>query len=150
MTSFSVAGGRGQLSPQPSVPARPPAGTGPAGDRYGRAPYGFVVEGVNVSVLLYVPVRRASPAPMACLKATATGSLLTGPAQVSSGVGLEEPPTAVGVPPVAVGLVAAARSGCGSAKVPLTRWPVAVADASATVSAASPALLITLAVMLAS
>ena len=44
------------------------------------APYGFVVESVNVSVLLYVPVRRASPAPMACLKATVTGSLLTGPA----------------------------------------------------------------------
>ena len=42
--------------------------------------YGFVVESVNVSVLLYVPVRRASLAPMACLKATDTGSLLTGPA----------------------------------------------------------------------
>ena len=26
------------------------------------APYGFVVESVNVSVLLYVPVRGASPA----------------------------------------------------------------------------------------
>ena len=57
------------------------------------APYGFVVESVNVSVLLYVPVRRASPAPMACLKATVTGSLLTGPGQVSSEVGLAEPPT---------------------------------------------------------
>ena len=44
------------------------------------APYGFVVESVNVSVLLYVPVRRASLAPMACLKATVAGSLLTGPA----------------------------------------------------------------------
>ena len=57
------------------------------------APYGFVVESVNVSVLLYVPVRRASPAPMACLKATVTGSLLTGPGQVSRVVGLAEPPT---------------------------------------------------------
>ena len=63
------------------------------------APYGFVVESVNVSVLLYVPVRRASPAPMACLKATVTGSLLTGPDQVSSEVGLAEPPTAASAAP---------------------------------------------------
>src|SRR4051795_534201 len=84
------------------------------------ARYGVVVESVNVSVLLYVPVRRASPEPMACLKATVTGSLLTGPAQVSKGVGLAEPPTAVGALPVAVGLVAEARSGCGSENAPLT------------------------------
>jgi len=41
--------------------------------------YGFVVDNVNVSVLLYVPVRSASFAPMCCLNATATGSLLIGP-----------------------------------------------------------------------
>jgi hypothetical protein len=51
------------------------------------APYGFVVESVNVSVVLHVPVRWASLAPMACLKATDTGSLLTGPESVSSEVG---------------------------------------------------------------
>ena len=80
-TSSSVVGGRGQLS-SPKVACladHPPAGAGGWSART-VAPYGFVVESVNVSVLLYVPVRRASPAPMACLKATVTGSLLTGPA----------------------------------------------------------------------
>jgi hypothetical protein len=78
---FSVAGGRGQLSSakvgcltdHPPTDSRRVIGADVA-------PYGFVVESVNVSVLLYVPVRRASLAPMACLKATDTGSLLTGPA----------------------------------------------------------------------
>ena len=41
--------------------------------------YGFVVDRVNVSVLLYVPVRSASLAPIDCLNATVTESLLIGP-----------------------------------------------------------------------
>src|ERR1700755_3636992 len=88
------------------------------------APYGFVVESVNVSVLLYVPVRKASEAPMACLKATVTASLLTGPVQVSSVVGWPEPPTfAAAGPAPAAGLEPEARSGCGSAKAPFTSLP---------------------------
>jgi len=66
-------------SPYEGLADHPPAGAGGWSKRI-VAPYGFVVESVNVSVLLYVPVRRASLAPMACLKATDTGSLLTGPA----------------------------------------------------------------------
>ena len=80
-TSSSVVGGRGQI-PSPKVACltdHPPAESRRVIGADG-APYGFVVESVNVSVLLYVPVRRASLAPMACLKATVTGSLLTGPA----------------------------------------------------------------------
>ena len=42
--------------------------------------YGVVVDRVNVSVLLYVPVRSASLAPIACLNVIATASLETGPA----------------------------------------------------------------------
>src|SRR3954454_2436481 len=91
----------------------PPAGAGGWSERTG-ARYGFVVESVNVSVLLYVPVRRASPEPMACLKATVTGSLLTGPDQVSKAVGLADPPTGAGAEPLAAGLLAPARRDCGS------------------------------------
>ena len=40
--------------------------------------YGVVVESVNVSVLLYVPVRRGSVAPIACLNVIVTGSFETG------------------------------------------------------------------------
>ena len=42
--------------------------------------YGVVVESVNVSVLLYVPVRRASLAPIACLNVTVTESFEIGAA----------------------------------------------------------------------
>ena len=42
--------------------------------------YGVVVDRVNVSVLLYVPVRSASLAPIACLNLIVTGSLEIGPA----------------------------------------------------------------------
>jgi MFS family permease len=41
--------------------------------------YGVVVDRVNVSVLLYAPVRSASLAPIACLNPIATESLDTGP-----------------------------------------------------------------------
>jgi hypothetical protein len=40
-------------------------------------------------------------------------------------------------------------SACGSENVPLTRWPVAVALGSATLSVASPAVEMTVAVVLA-
>jgi hypothetical protein len=85
VTSEQIQRSRGSRSaflpegPGACLTDHPPTGK-PAGDRRGRSlSYGFVVESVNVSVLLYVPVRRASLAPMACLKATDTGSLLTGP-----------------------------------------------------------------------
>ena len=65
--------------------------------------------------------------------------------------GAAEPPTpplsAPPVPPPA--LVALTFSGCGSENVPLTRWPVAFALGSATLSVASPALEMTFAVVVA-
>ena len=42
--------------------------------------HGAVVDNVNVSVLLYVPVLSGSDAPIVCLKRTVSVSLLTGPA----------------------------------------------------------------------
>src|SRR3954453_12185042 len=81
-----------------SLTDHPPAEAGGGSERT-LAPYGVVVESVNVSVLLYVPVRKASEAPMACLKATATGSLLTGALQVSRVVGVAEPPTGAAAAP---------------------------------------------------
>ena len=66
-------------------------------------------------------------------------------------MGLAEPPTGARVPPPEpAGLVAEARNACGSEKAPFTRWPVAVADGSATDSAALAAVLITFADVLAS
>ena len=50
-----------------------------AGRIEGSDRYGWVVESVNVSVLLYVPVRSASLAPTACENASVTLSLLFGP-----------------------------------------------------------------------
>ena len=41
--------------------------------------HGVVVDSVNVSVLLYAPVRSASLAPIDCLKPIVATSLLTGP-----------------------------------------------------------------------
>ena len=63
-------------------------------------------------------------APMCCLNAIVTGSLETGAVQVA--------------------LLKETSSGEGSANAPLVRWP-----GSLTVSAASPAVLITFAVVLA-
>ena len=55
------------------------------------ASYGVVVDSVNVSVLEYEPVRRASLAPIAWLKPSVTASLEIGAAHVSrfSGEALE-------------------------------------------------------------
>ena len=47
--------------------------------RQHRAAYGVVVERVNVSVLLYVPVRSASLAAIDCRNCSVTASLLIGP-----------------------------------------------------------------------
>ena len=73
-----------------------------------------------MSVLLYVPVRSASLAPIACLKEIVTWSLETGAVQADF-----EKDTC---------------SGCASVKVPLASRP-----GSDTLSAASPAVEITLA-----
>src|SRR4051812_39895043 len=107
--------------------------------------YGLVVESVNVSVLLYVPVLSASPEFTRCLNSSATGSLDTGALQVSRFSGLAEEPTLLNAVPVVPALVPRAWSGCGSENAPLTRWPVAVEDGSATLKSASPAVEITLA-----
>ncbi len=47
--------------------------------REGASGYGLVVDRVNVSVLLYVPVRSASLAPIVCWNDSVSGSLATGP-----------------------------------------------------------------------
>src|SRR3954464_1333613 len=44
-----------------------------------RTGYGVVVDSVNVSVLLYAPVRSGSSAPIGCLSAIVTASLAAGP-----------------------------------------------------------------------
>src|SRR3954470_17002128 len=76
-----------------------------------------------------------------------TGSLETGPPYVSRVVGADEPPTSASARPVPAGLAATAWRACGSANAPFTRWPVAVEDGSATLSVASPAVEMTLAVV---
>ena len=84
---------------------------------------------VNVRVLLYEPVRRASLAPIACLNVTGTFSLDVGPVQV-----LTTPRPC---------------SGCGIANAPLTSLPVLDELGSATVSVASPAVDVTVASVMA-
>src|SRR4051812_35105292 len=74
-------------------------------------------------------------------KITEICSRLTGPGQPSSASGV--PDTATKSPP------ADARSGSASANAPLTRWPGAVALGSTTESVASPAVEVTVAVVLA-
>ena len=81
-----------------------------------------MVESVKVSVFAYAPVRSASVAPTCCLNAIVTGSLATGPVQVD--------------------FEKLTSSGDGSANAPFIRWP-----GSDTVSAASPAEEMTLAVV---
>ena len=90
-------------------------------------------------------MRSASLAPIDCVKSTWTESLETGLFQVTrlSGEPLTEPAPA----DVPSGLVPTAFSAVGSENVPLTRWPGAVVLGSATVSAASPAVEMTFAVV---
>src|SRR3712207_1305774 len=71
---------------------------------------------------------------MDCLNSIAAPSLLTGPLYVFTVEGRTEP---------------LARKGWASANAPLTRWPEAVVLGSLTVSAAQPAVEMTLAVVLA-
>ncbi len=80
---------------------------------------------VNVSVLLYVPVRSGSLAAIDCLNVTGTTSLEVGAAHV-----LTTPRPC---------------SGVVRAKAPLTRRPVALVLGSATLSVASPAVEMTVA-----
>src|SRR5689334_7115637 len=110
---------------QRSVSGGPSTGA-PAGAPVGR-PYGVVVDRVNVSVLLYVPVRSGSLAAIDCLKVIGTDSLEVGADQV-----LTTPRPC---------------SGDASAKLPLTSLPVLVGLGSATLSVASPAVEMTVAVV---
>ena len=84
---------------------------------------------VNVSVLLYAPVRSGSLAAIDCVKVTGTDWLEVGAAHVLM---VPRPP-----------------SGLARANVPLTRRPVAVGLGSATESVASPAVETTVAVVVA-
>ena len=118
--------------------------------RSGGGAYGVVVESVNVSVLLYVPVRRASVEPIACWNCRDTWSLDAGPVYVSRLSGVAAEPTGAYVVAVLAAFRARAWSGCGSENVPLTRWPVFVLLVSATLRVASPAVEITFAVVEAS
>src|SRR5689334_12730953 len=90
-------------------------------------PYGWVVDSVNVRVLLYVPVRSASLASTCCWNCRLTGSLETGPWYASRAVGFADPPTGANAKPSPAGLLAFACSADGSENPPLTRCPVAVA-----------------------
>src|SRR5689334_2360731 len=83
-------------------------------------------------------------------KSSDTASLDTGPLQVSRFSGLAEEPTLLNAVPWLSALRARAVSGSGRLNEPLTRWPVAVLDGSATLSSASPAVEITFAVPVAS
>ena len=86
----------------------------------------MVVDSVNVSVFEYAPVRSASLAPIGCLNAMSTRSFDVGPVHVD--------------------FENATCSGCGRVNAPLVRN----AGCGATDSVASPAVEMTLAVVLAS
>ena len=79
---------------------------------------------MKTSVFAYAPVRSASVAAIGWVKVIVDVPLETGPAQV-------------------LGVIATC-SGCGRAKAPLVKWP-----GSLVVSAASPAVLVIVAVVLA-
>ena len=69
-----------------------------------------------------------------------------------AGVGEQRPRpagSAAGAAPVPAGLAALASSGDGSANAPLTRWPGRAVSGSVTLSAASPAVETTFAVVVA-
>src|SRR3954471_483866 len=98
---------------------------GPAPGRAGpQRRHGVVVESVNVSVFEYGPVRSASVAPMCWRNVIATPALETGPVHAAGAI--------------------STRSASGSENAPFVRWP-----GSDTESAASPAVEITFAVVVA-
>ena len=77
-TAEAVAPGEGLDEPCARGGNEPPgAGRAEPGRRQPR--YGVVVDKVNVSVLLYAPVRSGWLAAMCCRNPTVTASLLTGP-----------------------------------------------------------------------
>ena len=92
-------------------------------------------------------MRSASVALISWLKPSVTRSLDTGPFHVSRVSGEAEEPTLAYVVSVLAALRARAWSGSGSEKAPLTRWPLATELVSAMLSVASPAVLMTLAVV---
>ena len=102
------------------------------------ASYGLVVLSVNVSVLLYVPVRSGSLAPMACLKPIGTTSLDTGAAYVFSVSGEALIAANALVPPWAW-------SGCGERERPVDQVARVGRAVSTTLSVASPAVEMTVA-----
>ena len=93
-----------------------------------------------------MPLRSGSVRAIGCLKLTSTLSLPTGPGQVSRVTGVSSDANAVAG---LAAFVALTWSGCVIAYVPLTRWPVAVGLGSLTVRVASPALLVTVAAIVA-
>ena len=107
--------------------------------------YGLVVDSVNVSVLLYAPVRSASLDADRLLERRSLTDVVGRPGrrgqQRASGSPSRRPAR---TRRRAAALVALACSGCGSENVPLTRWPVAFELGSATDSVASPAVEMTL------
>src|SRR3954454_7081143 len=110
-------------------------------------PYGVVVDSVNVSVLLYEPVRSASVDLTSWLYSIVTASLDTGAFHVSRFSGEADEPTLLYAVPVLAALRARACSGWARTNVPLTRWPVPSELGSATLSVASPAVEMTVAVV---
>ena len=112
-----------------------------------RSRYGVVVDSVNVSVLA-VGARAQGVVGRDVLPERQRHGVVAGRAAVG-----EQRCRARGAadireaPPVPAALAAIACSAEGSEKAPLTRRPVAVALGSATVSSASPALVVTVAVV---
>jgi hypothetical protein len=131
-------------APQVLVGVRAHRGVG--NPRRALSGYGVVVDSVNVSVLLYVPVLSPSVALIDCLNPIATGSPAIAAGYVSSSSGLALPVTGAKADAGWAALVASTWTGLSSARVPLTRWPVDWLLGSATVSVASPAVLVTSAV----
>src|SRR3954451_13203565 len=95
---------------------------------------------------MYAPVRSASVDLTSWLYSIVTASLDTGAFHVSRFSGEADEPTLLYAVPVLAALRARACSGSARMNVPLTRWPVPTDDGSATLSKASPAVDVTVAV----
>ncbi len=107
--------------------------------------YGAVVDSVNVSVLLYVPLRSGSLAEIDCLRPMVTGSLAISLGYVRSVNGVVLLGIGANALVGCAALVALACSGLASVRSPLTRCPDATGSGSDTLSVALPAVLMTLA-----
>src|SRR4051812_6104957 len=126
--------------------ASPPRSRARSAWRLGSA-HGWAGDSGKVSAFAYVPVRSGSLAFTSCVNSSVTASLDIGALHVSRFSGEAEDPMALNAVPVLDALRARACSGWASTNEPLTRWPVPVEDGSATLSSASPAVEITLAVV---